>query len=55
MQPNGRKRRLVTEAIIKGYTDHPPGGGDLWGDLDARTERLSQELQGHLDTWDGGW
>ena len=49
------ERRLVTEAIITGSTDHPPGGGDLWGDLDARTERLSQELQGHLDTWDGGW
>ena len=49
------ERRKIDEAIIRGYTEHPPGGEDGWGDLDAQTDRLGREARAALDEWDGGW
>lgn len=49
------ERRQIDEALIRGYTEHPPGGVDEWGDLDAQTDRLGREARAALDAWDGGW
>lgn len=49
------ERRKIDEALVRGYTEHPPGGIDEWGDLDAQTARAGREAAAALDAWDGGW
>lgn len=49
------QRRQVDEALIRGYTQHPPGEPGEWGDLDAQTERAGREAAAALDAGDGGW
>jgi len=48
-------RRKIDEALIRGYTEHPPGGVDQWGDLEAQTAAEGRRAAAALDAWDGGW
>lgn len=49
------ERRRTDEALIRGYTKHPPGGVDEWGDLDAQSDAEGRAAGRALDEWDGGW
>ncbi len=49
------ERRQIDEALTRGYAEHPPGGEDEWGDLEAMTERHGRANRAALDAWDGGW
>ncbi len=49
------ERRRIDEALVRGYTEHPPGGIDEWGDLDAQMRAEDKRAGADLDAWDGGW
>jgi predicted transcriptional regulator len=49
------ERRKIDEALTRGYAEHPPGGEDEWGDLDAQTDAEGRAAGRALDEWDGGW
>lgn len=49
------ERRKIGEALVRGYTEHPPGDVDEWGDLQEQTARNRRAAMAALDAWDGGW
>ncbi len=48
------RRRAIDDALVRGYTEHPPRGGDDWGATDASADETRRALES-LDREDGGW
>jgi predicted transcriptional regulator len=43
------RERMISQAIVDGYTRIPPGTPDDWGDLEAMTDRAHTDLSHRLD------
>ena len=43
------RERMISQAIVDGYTRIPPATPDDWGDLEAMTDRAHADLSDRLD------